>query len=967
MKINSVLKLGVYITLMSCWLATSAQQNGTQIKGKVMDKQTDKGIPFAHVLIDGTQIGAITDLYGGFSISSDARINPKSLTVSCLGYKSIGVPLKNRDLSFLSIALEEDIVTLNEVVVRPEDPIELLREAYRRISENYDTSFHITSAYYKMTTDLADKNIQFKEAFIDEVKPRYTGFVDKGHHAHDSIRIHQVRTKSNELEDWKLESMMPSENSIYLVQHRDFVTEFLNYEGGFERFLSGYIFELDQIVKVSGRNTYRIGLSPKKRAKNATWIGNIFLDEQTKAFVKLDIVSSPKLFKKMTSSLGYLIQSKLYKVKYDQGEWKESINYRLEGDKWYFDEVNSSKHFLISSKKRNMDKVPVNFNLTYQKGEITHDSLYSDTTRFLPYTGIGYWEKKKFLTDRYDSVFWNDFDKQQGVFNNPSEYLTDDSSNGEIGEYAFTRLDTLQGALTPLRTSYDVGFYHLDVRLFPEKEIIRGSSTIKFNVVEQTDQIQVDLYAKMSVDSVHYRNTKLSFQREYNAIFIEFPDMLKVDNEEEIEVFFSGRPVDYDPRIPMYASFLWAEDQNENTWLQAICQGYGASGWWPNKDHLSDEPDSAAISVTVPSHLEVVANGKLVNKQAMNNGETRYDWEISYPINNYNLTLNVGKYGKISDQYINQSDTLELEYHVLEHQLESAKKRVEIVQPMLASYEKYFGPYPFTHDGFKLVSSLHPMEHQSCVSIDADYFDEPLELTEEAIKQGIRSGRLDYSIVLHETAHEWWGNSVSCTDNAELWIHEAFATYAESLFIEDKYGYELGQSYLSAMKSVVFNNDPIIGKMNVNHIHYEIQDMYTKGALMLNTLRHVIKNDSLWFDVLRGIQSHFKYQTTTTEQLVDYINTKTNKDLTAFFDQYLRYVDIPKLEVKFDKVGDGNYLAYRWRADVDSFEMPIGYKDSSEEIKYLYPSQEWKKMEYSSSPDDLEIMTDHFYIEVDLK
>jgi aminopeptidase N len=482
-------------------------------------------------------------------------------------------------------------------------------------------------------------------------------------------------------------------------------------------------------------------------------------------------------------------------------------------------------------------------------------------------------------------------------------------------------------------------------------------------VMEPFKKMQVDLYSGMVIDSIIWRGKRVVYTREYNAVFLDLPKMLQTGSIERINVYYSGHPVDFDPSVPMYASFLWVEDGKANPWLQSICQGYGASGWWPNKDHLSDEPDSAAITITVPSGLNVVSNGRLRNKVLIGDRSTRYDWFVSYPINNYNLTLNVGDYKHFSGQHIGSTDTLDLDYYVLSDHIERAHRGFEIVEPMLKAYEKYFGPYPFPRDGFKLVETPHAMEHQSCVSIGYEYLEGDGAFDFENDSLDFTAGLSDFQIVLHESAHEWWGNSVSCKDNAELWIHESFATYAEALFVEEQYGYENSQAYLNAFKKQILNIDPIIGKFDVNHIHYDISDMYGKGALVLNTFRHVLNNDTLWFDILRGIQSTFQYQIVTTTDIIYYINSKTGKDYTYFFDQYLRFTDIPQLEIQFENRNGKEFLNYRWHADVAGFTMPVQYKLNSQQTDYLFPTLRWQNIELTNANrDSFTINEDQFYI-----
>lgn len=930
-----------------------------QVSGKILDTKTGEGIPFAHIVIEDTKILAISDLYGHYVLDVTTPYRNSHLKVSCVGYKSVRVPLNGLAQTALHISLEQDVVELREVVVKPENPVNLMREAFSRIPENYDTSTTMLSGYYKTTSLLEDKNAQYVEAFVDIFKPPYKAKPEYKTPPGDSIRVRQIRTRPGEISDWKVNTMLPWEKTIYLLENRDVVKEFGLKNNSFNKFIASYEFDIENFVMINGRSTYMIRLIPRKNKKFAYWNGHIYIDEETKAFVKIDLMSTPKLFRQLKSDLGYIILSKLYAVNYDKGEWKESIMYERSGDKWYFKEVNSSKHFLISSRKRNMENVPANVTLHYRTDSIISDVVMTDSIDFL----LNKWNH--IPGHLYDSSFWTAFDQQRGIVTEHANYRHDNKIVNDTEPYTFTRLDTLQGALTPLRTCFDVGFYHLDIEVVPDEEIIKGSSLILFRVTQPTDRIQVDLYSGMNIDSIVHRGMKLNFAREYNAVYVNFPSTLPVGAVEDIKVFFAGRPVDLDTKIPLYASFLWAEDEEGNPWVQAICQGYGASGWWPNKDHLSDEPDSAAISVTVPNNLDVVGNGRIRNKTQLASDKIRYDWFITYPINNYNITLNVGKYAHFSDEYINGTDTLDLDYYVLPYNLESARRKTAVVKPMLKTYEKYFGKYPFPNDGFKLIETPHAMEHQSCVAIGPDYFRESEAFDFETNNPDVGKGYLDFQIVLHETAHEWWGNNVSCTDNAELWIHESFATYAEALYVEDHYGYENSLVYLNALKKDVHNKYPIIGKFNVNHIHYNIGDMYGKGALILNTLRHVINNDSTWFAVLKGIQSTFKYKTVTTENIVDYINQKTKTNYTYFFGQYLRFQKIPVLELMFESVGGKDYVSYRWVTDREGFNMPIKYTANRREPAYLYPSNTWQKTEVPGAGEDtFQVDTDRFYVSV---
>jgi aminopeptidase N len=437
-------------------------------------------------------------------------------------------------------------------------------------------------------------------------------------------------------------------------------------------------------------------------------------------------------------------------------------------------------------------------------------------------------------------------------------------------------------------------------------------------------------------------------------VFVEFPQTMQMGKEQEIVIHYSGKPKEPNFDIPMDGGFLWDKDKEGNPWVQVVCQGSGASLWWPNKDHLSDEPDSVRIAVTVPKALMNISNGRLRSTKELPGNQTKYEWYVSYPINNYNVTLNIGKYTHLQDTYIT-TDTLTLDYYVMPYNLQKGKVIFSQVKPMLASLESNYGKYPFKRDGFKLMESLYPMEHQSAVSFG--------KIPEGEIQD---STQAPMGLVWHEVSHEWWGNNVSCKDVADMWIHEAFAVYAERLPLKKSHGKEGETAYISGLPEQVSGKEPIIGVYDVNHIHYDIEDMYSKAALMLHTFSNVLNNDKLWADILKGIQKDFQYKTVTTEDIVQYINTKTKSDYTYFFDQYLRHTAIPTLDIKYSMKGELLTVSYKWTADVAGFRMPIKVTKAKGKYEFIYPTTTWQTLTLPNmDSDDFVVDEDNFYVNVE--
>ena len=518
----------------------------------------------------------------------------------------------------------------------------------------------------------------------------------------------------------------------------------------------------------------------------------------------------------------------------------------------------------------------------------------------------------------------------------------------------FTRADSLRGALSPERTCYDLTYYHLDVKINPADQSVRGSNDIYFKVVSSFNRMQIDLFKNMEIEKIVLDDgPTVPFTREFNAVFVNLPKVIDKGPLHHIKVFYGGIPtVAKNP--PWDGGLTWTKDSSGNPWVVVTCQGTGASLWWPNKDHQADEPDSMLMSITVPTGLTDISNGRLRSTTELPGGWTRYDWFISYPINNYCVTINVGKYAHFNETY--GKDKLTLDYYVLPQDLEGAKKTFGQVKTMIEAFEKYFGPYPFYRDGYKLVECPHTgMEHQSAVAYGNRYLGGYRGRAPSEI--GLK---FDF-IIVHESAHEWWGNSVTAKDVADMWIHESFGAYAEALYVEHVWGYQEALRYINGKKPNVRNSEPIIGIYNVQH--EGSGDMYDKGQLVLNTLRSVINNDSLWFSIVKGLQEKFRYQTVTANDIFGYVNQKTGKDYNYFFNQYLKSTKIPLLDVRLTFRGDSTFAMYRWNADVQDFRMPVRVTTAPNKFEFIYPTTTWQRMKIGKmNPEEFKVEEDRYYV-----
>ena len=515
----------------------------------------------------------------------------------------------------------------------------------------------------------------------------------------------------------------------------------------------------------------------------------------------------------------------------------------------------------------------------------------------------------------------------------------------------FTRKDSLQGGLRAERTCYDVLRYDLNIKINIEEKSIVGYNDISFKVVSNTKKIQVDLFDNMRVDSIVFHSKKLEYKREFNAVFIDFLTNLSSGTEEIIRFYYSGKPI-IAKNAPWDGGFVFTKDKQGKPWIGVACQGTGASLWYPVKDSQSDEPDNGAtIKVAVPNGLMNVSNGRLMGSENLKNGYTRWDWEVKNPINTYDITVNIADYAHLHDNL----DDLDLDYYVLKENEVKAKTHFLQAKLMLTCFQSKFGTYPFKEDGYKLVETPYlGMEHQSAVAYGNKYKNGYLG----SDLSGTGIGLLFDYITIHESGHEWFGNSITSKDIADMWIHEGFTMYTEVVYLECQFGAEKAQKYMNGMKQNVQNDIPIIGLFGVNK--EGSGDMYYKGALLLNTLRHVIHNDDLWWKLLMDYSTTFRHKIIDTATVINFFNTESGTDLTTIFNQYLRYNTIPDLVIRINK----NKLEYRWNASESNFNMPIDINLDGKEIR-INPTLKWQTSTTKiKSLDEVKVLTNDFYVNV---
>ncbi|MEL7833706.1 M1 family metallopeptidase [Fodinibius sp. Rm-B-1B1-1] len=522
-----------------------------------------------------------------------------------------------------------------------------------------------------------------------------------------------------------------------------------------------------------------------------------------------------------------------------------------------------------------------------------------------------------------------------------------------------TTKDSLRGSITAERGWWEVVYYDLNVTIQPADSSITGYNHITYRVVDKPKRMQIDLQDPLNIDQITQNGNPLEYQRAENsyAYMVNMPDSLQKDSLYTISVYYQGKPKVAE-NAPWDGGFVWEQDSLGNHFIATANQGLGASVWWPNKDHQSAEPDSMSINITVPSKIKNVSNGRLRDTTKHDNGMTTWHWFVSNPINNYNVAVNAGNYVNFSDTYDGKDGTLDLDYWVLEHNLDKAKQQFEQVKPMMQCFEDWFGPYPFYEDSFKLVETPHlGMEHQSAVAYGNGYQNGYRGTDLSGTGWGLK---WDF-IIIHETGHEWWGNNITTNDVADMWVHEGFTSYSESIYTECRFGKEAGAEYTRGIRDGIENEEPITGKYGLNN--EGSGDMYNKAHNMLHMIRQIIGNDSQWKEILRGIQRDFRHQIVTADQIERYIIEQSGKDLDDVFDQYVHYTDIPTFEYHIKD----DVLYYRWKADVDHFDMPLEVTLNDNGYSVIHPTSErWKRTKLElSDPSNFSLHVD-YYVNKDL-
>ncbi|HYG17641.1 MAG TPA: carboxypeptidase-like regulatory domain-containing protein [Ohtaekwangia sp.] len=810
--------LALFLTLLH--VTGLAGQDFITISGRVLDHETNTGLSYAHIIVTGRPYGTVSNEYGEFAFHIPADLQSDTLIISFIGYTSLRESIRrvvtgNKTQFYLRphpVILEGVTVTDTKITA-----LEIIQQAQKKITENYASDVHVLQGFFRdwkavdFATGEKDNGVLVESA-VNILAPGYGGKTK----LRDRVYIKEIR-RSELPPDGKWNYY----NSLSDLLGRNFIRnkaakDFPNPEAVFS-FPNSFSFEYDRnsadahytVIDAwlpGAELVYKFYINPElaveridfvskrpfirgdwniKSVNNTQrfreWKGNWYLSYIRRNWeIENFDIKTGKLLRRETYLMELLVNNIIH---------KDSIREENLGD--------------LSDARKPLEFQLKDYNAAFWKNyNIVLDNPLEDSIRKL-------FERERSLSDQF-SASARETSPPPSAAGLP-EQVTDDL------KWVVGKSDSLQGSLNAARTCYDVNYYDLTIAVIPAVRQLKGTSGIYFTVNNTTAEIQIDLNAALTIDNILWEGKSLAFRRTYNAVFIRFPQALLKGTRHNVVIGYAGTPLEADLRIPHYGAFVWTKDPSGDPWIQSICQGSGANGWWPNKDHFSDKPDSVSITITAPSGLINVSNGSLVSEEVFADNTTS-KWKITYPVLNYNVALNIGNYVTWRESFIGKTEFL-ISLYALKDSAARARDAFKIVQPMLRAYENFFGPYPFPKDGFKLVQTPYPMEHQSCVAVGE---------------------KLEEDIILHEAAHEWWGNSVSCTDPADIWIHEAFATYAVALFKEFHYGPANAMAYFDYLKKNIKGEHPLVGMHGINHIHYDIGDTYTKGALLLHTVRTLV-------------------------------------------------------------------------------------------------------------------------------
>jgi len=497
------------------------------------------------------------------------------------------------------------------------------------------------------------------------------------------------------------------------------------------------------------------------------------------------------------------------------------------------------------------------------------------------------------------------------------------------------------GPLMKEQAAYDVKSYDLDLRLDPVEQSIKGVLTALAVILEPTGWFVLDLDPRFQVDAITLTDAsgkslgELKHERRAGKLWISFPTLKRPGENVRVRIAYAGKPR-VAPYPPWRGGFIWSKTLSGEPWVGVACQGEGADIWFPVKDHPSDKPETTSLHFTVPQPLVAASNGRLQSVVTNQDGTQTFNWFISSPISNYNITLNVAPYKTIEDKFVHASgETVPITFWVLPESYDKGAGLIKKVKDYLRFFETYLGPYPFRSEKVGIVQTTYlGMEHQTIIAYGNNF-------------------RYDVYgfdwLMFHELGHEWWGNLVTASDWRDSWLHEGFQSFMDTLYLERLQGKD---AYMKGMTNRIRhlrNMQPVAPRESRTSTQMfwaapdyvtSDSDIYDKGGLILHTLRRLI-GDKAFFAALRrmaypdrrmervtnGQQVRFG----TTDEFIKIAESTSGMKLGWFFEVYLRQSNLPRLVVE----NTGNKVSLRWEAPANlTFPMPVDVQVGGKTKRY---------------------------------
>jgi len=429
--------------------------------------------------------------------------------------------------------------------------------------------------------------------------------------------------------------------------------------------------------------------------------------------------------------------------------------------------------------------------------------------------------------------------------------------------------------------NYDVTYYDLDIQILEAIGEVRGSVYMEArSLINSIDQFDVDLYFSMAVDSVRMDGAPVSFSHVGDEVFITPPAPLDSGAVFGVTIYYHGNPASGG-----FGAFGF-NTQNGYPMIWSLSEPYFARNWWPCKDSPSDKADSVDIHITCRDDLFASSNGLLVGETDNGNGTKTYDWHHGYPITTYLVSVAVTNYVRFdfAYKYNGGADSMPVYLWVYPSNTGSAWAGPQLADSMLVALSQYYGPYPFLDE--KYAVSQFPwgggMEHQTNTS----------------------QGGFSTFLNIHELAHQWWGDMVTCANWGHIWLNEGFASWSEALYQEWMYGDAAYRSYMRGMRytggGTVFCDDTTSTARIFNS-----GLSYDKGAWVLHMLRGVL-GDADFFAALAEYRKEFEYKSATTEDFRDACEAATGRDLDWFFSEWVYGHNYPIYQYAYRSIADGD-------------------------------------------------------------